>query len=330
MTQHFSAWIVILVFVLCTGGVGAEESLRLENGRIGLSFDPKTGTLTALENKLTAETYQIRGDECDIDAVEFHAAFADLKLVSLDRQGDAVTARYEGKGMTVEAIYTLHGENHFAEKQLTLASDRKYGLKKVVVSRPTFSAAGLRIVDYRPLGECTFFGRTAKGGFFTGMEVSFDDSSGKGQRSRPAVLAESEGGGGREDGCDPVYFGVYRRGPHDVEQAGLPLRSESDAMVAMTSTILGPSRFGLSPWVNGWCSEMHQTDYTHQALGQRRGTKNSTRPVKQNALASDLKALEVIAQCGIDWFGDGHPWGGSAADNEHPGAERSVRTVARE
>jgi hypothetical protein len=170
MPQRLLAWIVLLGAIPAPGSVGAQEPLRLENGRIGLSFDRKTGVLAAIDNKLTAETYQIRGDEWDIDAVESHVAFADLKLLSLDRRDDAVTARYEGKGMTVEAAYTLRGENHFAEKRVTLASERKNGFKKVVVSRPAFSAAGLRIVDYRPLAMCTFFGRTAKGGFFTGLE----------------------------------------------------------------------------------------------------------------------------------------------------------------
>ena len=51
--------------------------------------------------------------------------------------------------------------------------------------------------------------------------------------------------------CEPAYFGVYRRGPNDGngQNAELPLRSESDALVAMTSVILGPPRFGLVPMV---------------------------------------------------------------------------------
>jgi hypothetical protein len=67
MTQRFPLWIVLLCIVLASCRVEAQEPLRLENGRMGLSFDRKTGTLTAIENKLTGETYQIRGDECDID-----------------------------------------------------------------------------------------------------------------------------------------------------------------------------------------------------------------------------------------------------------------------
>jgi hypothetical protein len=309
MTQRFSAWIVLLGFVLASGNAWAEEALRLENGRIGLSFDRKTGTLQAIDNKLTGETYQIRGDECNIAAVEFNAAFPDLKLVSLDRQGDAVTARYQGKGLTVEATYTLRGENQFAEKRLTLACEHKYGLKTVVVSRPTFSASDLRIVDYRPLAMCTFFGRTPKGGFFTGMELPFDASSVKGNEVVLQFAPSLKVAAGEKVACEQVYFGVYRRGSRDAEQAGLPLQSESDAMVAMTTAILGPPRFGLVPMANGWCSEMHQTDYTQQAFANNE-LKELDAAGQRAVEESDLKALDVMAQCGIDYYSDSHPWGG--------------------
>jgi hypothetical protein len=309
MALRLPACIIILGFLLVPGNVRAQESLRLENAQIGLTFEAKTGTLTAIDNKLTGETYQIRGDEYDIDAVEFHAAFADLKLVSLTRQGKAVTARYGGKGITVEAVYTLGGENQFAEKRLTIACERNYGLKKVVVSRPAFTAPDLRIVDYRPLAICTFFGRTANGGFFTGTEVPFDASSVKDnevllQFSPSLKIAANE-----KMTCEPVYFGVYRRGPHDAEQPGLPLRSESDAMVAMTSAILGPPRFGLVPAINGWCSEMHQCDYPMQPLDNCQ-TKPLDEAGQRAVEAADLKALDVIAQCGIDWYGTAQAWNG--------------------
>jgi len=61
-----------------------------------------------------------------------------------------------------------------------------YGLKKVTVSRPTFSCPGLQMVPYRypKFGhapgrepESTFFGRTVKGGLLTGLEYSYDSSA---------------------------------------------------------------------------------------------------------------------------------------------------------
>jgi hypothetical protein len=312
MTQRFPVWIVLAGAVLVSGTLRAQEPLHLENGRIGLSFDRKIGALTAIENKLTGETYQVRGDECSIDAVEFRVAPADLRLVSMDRQDNAVTVRLQGQGMTVTATYTLHGDCHFAEKRLTLVCDRKYGLKQVVVSRPAFAATGLRIVEYRALATRTFFGRTAKGGFFTGLEVPFDDSSIKATEVVLQFAPSLKVPEGEQFACEPVFFGVYRRGSRDVEQAGLPLQSESDAMVAMTSTILGPPRFGLLPMINGWCSEMHQSDYTHQPYAN--GDLMPLDAAGQRAAEqSDLKALDVIAQCGIDWYGSSQAWSGAVA-----------------
>jgi len=91
-----------------------------------------------------------------------------------------------------------------------------------------------------------------------------------------------------------AYFGVYRRGPNDGDQpkAELPLRSESDAMVAMTSAILGPPRFGFAPMACGWHSEMEHGPYTEQSV------------------VGDMKSLDFLASCGIDFVSDGHPWGG--------------------
>ena len=80
----------------------AEEALVLENDRLALRFDRKTGTLTALENKLTEETYKISGDEFAVEAVEFRLDRANAGLTSLELQGETVKAQYQGGGMTID------------------------------------------------------------------------------------------------------------------------------------------------------------------------------------------------------------------------------------
>ncbi len=71
------------------------------------------------------------------------------------------------------------------------------------MSRPPFSDPKQKIVEYRhpkyerkPGDEpnCPIFGRTAKGGFFTGLEIPFDDSSVNGN-------------------CVTLNFAAGRRGP---------------------------------------------------------------------------------------------------------------------
>ncbi|MFH1919053.1 MAG: hypothetical protein ABIP48_04080 [Planctomycetota bacterium] len=290
------------VALLQPSPVKAEESLVLENDRVALRFDRDTGTLTALENKLAKETYSISKDEFAVEAGEFRLDFPDARLTSLELQGEALLVQYQGAGMTVEVSYALGKENHFAEKRMILTSNRNYGLKKVILSQPSFSAADLRIVEYRypkfgrtPGTEptCTFFGRTPKGGFFTGVEEPFDASTVSGNQVVLEYAPSLKVSAGEKLECEPVYFGVYQRSAGEQEEENLPLRSESDAMVAMTSTILGPPRHGLVPMACGWHCEMEHGTYASEAV-----------------VDGDIQSLDFLAECGIDWLSDCHPWGG--------------------
>jgi hypothetical protein len=147
------------------------------------------------------------------------------------------------------------------------------------------------------------------------VEVPFDASSLDGRQVTLCYAPSLKVAAGERLACEPAYFGVYRRDPGDVEQRGpafrgpgravaagevqqgeeLPLRSESDAMVAMTSAILGPFRFGLVPMACGWHCEMQHGAYTEQSV------------------AEDMKSLDFLAECGIDWVSDSHLWGGETA-----------------
>jgi hypothetical protein len=278
------------------------QSVALQNEQLGLVFDRNTCTLRAIENRLTGETYRVHGDEFDVEAVQFHTGFADAKLVGMAVEEKTLTANYQSNDLTIQARYTLRG--HFAEKELTLQGGRNYGLKKLIVSRPTFSGPQLQIVAYRypkfgrQPGEepdCTFFGRTVKGGFFTGLELPFSASTVNGNEVALGFAPSLKMAAGEKLVCEPAYFGVYRRGQHDKETAGYALASESAAMVAMTSAILGTPRFGLVPMACGWHSEMEHGPYTDPSV------------------AGDMKSLDFLASCGIDWVSDSHPWGGEIA-----------------
>ena len=303
MRKHLIATTVgfAALVLLGTSARGAEKPLALENSRLGLSFDRKTGTLAAVENKLTGEVYRINGDEFCIEAVKSRLDSHSATLKSLQLQSNVLQAQYQGGGMTVDVTYSLGKENHFAEKRMVITCDRNYGLKKVTTSRPSFPAADLRIVAYRypkfgrkPGQEptCTYFGRTPKGGFFAGVEEPFDASSLKENEVVLAYAPSLKVAAGEKLACEPVYFGVYQRSAGDREEENLPLRSESDAMVAMISTILGPPRHGLVPMACGWHSEMEHGTYTEQSV------------------EGDMKSLDFLAACGIDWVSDSHPWGG--------------------
>jgi hypothetical protein len=296
--------ILSLAWLAASAPVRAQAELVLENSRVGLSFDRTTGTLAVIQNRLTGESYQVSGDKFALEAVEFRLDFADARLTSLKQQGGTLSAQYKGGGTTIHVTYTLVPGGHFAEKRIAVTCNRPFGLKKMVLSRPTFSAADLRLISYRfpkfrrKPGEepnCAFFGRTPKGGFFAGVEVPFDGSSLSGPQITLCYSPSLKVAAGEELVSEPAYFGVYSRQARDQEESDLPLQSESDAMVAMTSAILGPPRFGLVPMVNGWHSEMEHRTYT------------------ESSVAGDMKSLDFVAECGFDWIGDSHPWGGETA-----------------
>ncbi|NUQ63429.1 MAG: hypothetical protein HUU20_13200 [Pirellulales bacterium] len=298
----------------------AAEPLHLENATLVLSFDAASAALTAVENKLTGETYHVSADECAAEAVEFAVDFAKLKATAVNLAGDTLTAHYESEAMNARVAWWLCSSHRFAEKRLTLTARRDCGLKKVVLSRPTFSIPGLQLVCYRypqfgrqPGQEpiSTFFGRTAKGGFFTGVQMPFDASSLIDRELTLAYAPSLKVKAGETLVCEPVYLGVYRRraaddsppahppirSPHGQPQPAtaevIPLPSESEAMVTMTSAILGPPRHDLVPMACGWHCEMEHDTY-----------------VDEKAVEAEMRSLDFLAECGIDWLSDSHPWGG--------------------
>ena len=304
MSKHLLAWIgCVAVFGLSeTPCLAAKGPLVLENNRLGLSFDPDTGTLVRLHNKLTGESYAVADDTLAVDAIEFRTGLSGLRLVSCELRRESLRVRYEGGGVSLVVIYSLGQDRQFAEKHVTITSNRNYRLRKVILSQPSFSGPDLRIVRYRypkfgrKPGEepiSTYFGRTPKGGLFAGVEVPFDASCATGRQVVFAYAPSLKVAAGERLECEPVYFGVYRRTPADREEKDLPLASESEAMVAMTSAILGPPRFGLVPMACGWHCEMEHGAYASEA-----------------AVEGDMKSLDVVAECGIDWISDCHPWAG--------------------
>ena len=112
--------------------------------------------------------------------------------------------------------------------------------------------AALDLVRYPHPKMVTWFGRSARGGIFIGLEKPFDSATlDKGVptlsyfaslKMRPDVEIRTEA----------VYLGAYKRIRGDEARPGFPLQSESYAMVAMTGAVLGPLRHGFVPMACGW------------------------------------------------------------------------------
>ena len=123
--------------------------------------------------------------------------------------------------------------------------------------------------------------------------MSFDTSATKGHEVVLGYSPSMKVKANEEVACEPVYLGVHRRGPHDVGKKDLPLPSESDAMVAMTSALLPPQNRQIGPVLCSWWSEVSHAPY---------GTMKDVEHRRQ--------CIDLALDCGIDIMGDAHTWSG--------------------
>lgn len=287
--------LIAATVMLAASLAGAASNACLENNSVAACFDPSTGLLVRLVNKLSGETVAIRERGFRIEAVEFSVSPENSGLQSCEKTSpDRMRCLYASGPRTVTHTYTLR--NHFLEKTLTVQSPSAFGWKSVVPAIYDLRGAKLDVIRYPHQRMATYFGRARKGGIFLGLEKSFESSTlhnGVLSLSYPVSLKV---GANQAIATEPVYLGVYKLAPGDQARPGLPLQSESDAMVAMTSALLGPPRHDLVPMACGWWSEMEHNTYKDQA-----------------AVEADLRSIDFLREVGIDWLSDNHPWGGETA-----------------
>jgi len=301
----------------------SSELLRgptLQNDLLRLDFDGETGLLVAFHNKLTKESWDVRGDSFRVDALGFTLTPENMSLQSLRQTSPQVMeATYRAHGRTVSVAYQLAPKNHFAEKRITLNSSSAFGLKNLVVGTYAFAGTKLELIRYTWLQNAAYFGRSEKGGFFLGVELPFDGSSLSADGVVTLGYAPSLNVAADQPlVCEPVYLGVYAKEPDDAEQTPLalaasqmadvyykkefgdtapthfPLRSEWQAMAAMTSAILGPPRERLAPIMDGWESEMTYAPYET--------------PVD---VQGEMRSIDFAAECGMGYVASGAIWGGA-------------------
>ena len=273
-------------------------AVTLDNDLLDAKFDTKTGSLIQLTNKLTDQTMDVGGDEFQIEATEFTLAQKDATLISLVKQSDEqLQATYRAEGRKIIATWRLGKNRHFLEKRIVVNSSSPFGFRKLVISRPVFAGVPLELARYRHMQTLTYFGRCPQGGVFLGVELAFDSSSLDARNM--VTLGYAPGLKVKADEtivCEPVYLGVYRRQDNEQVRKGLPLASESEAMVAMTSAILSPPHRRLGPLMCGWWSETFREPY--QTL---KDTEH------------DMRSIDFCQECGIDIISDGRVWSGETS-----------------
>ena len=273
-------------------------AVTLESDLIGAKFDSETGSLIQLTNKLTDQTLNVWGDQFRIETSRFTFAQQDASQVTLVKKSDEqFQATYEADGHRVVATWQLGAGRHFLRKQLVFSSSAPFGFRNLVISNPGFSGVPLEFAPYRHLKSVTYFGRCRQGGIFLGVELAFDHSCLDARNMvslgyAPKLKVEAD----QEIVCEPAYFGVYRKLEEEEEKeekGGLPLASESEAMVAMTSAILPPNHRRLGPLMCGWWSETFRQPYR---------TPEDAR--------HDMRSIDFCKECGIDVISDGRTWSG--------------------
>ncbi|MGI8966753.1 MAG: hypothetical protein ACR2H1_11795 [Limisphaerales bacterium] len=166
---------------------------KLESDSLSVRFDSNTGGISHLKNKLTGEEWKIRPDDFQVKAGEFVLNSQSARLLSLKRKApDSVEAIYSGNGWRVVTTYRLGRTNNFLEKHLTVQSPTAFAWKEVQVSRISFPDGDLHWQKYPHQKTATFFGRTARGGLFLGVEKPFDTSTVEGN-GHAGLCSKSQG-----------------------------------------------------------------------------------------------------------------------------------------
>jgi len=335
----------------------------LQNAALRLDFDRNIGGLTAITNKLTGETCAVTGDAFAVETTSFRRAQAAMRQMAWSATAEAVTARYGDADIEIEVAYELRPGDHFFQKRMAVTFAAAGGVTQITLSRPVFAAAGLEIVCYRhpdfdwvteyveakhgwglrrPEGSepaRTFFGRTAAGGFFTGVEMAYDSSRRENISLALDYAPNLKVKVGERLECEALYFGVYRRDGRDARVAewlpipaaqvvGKDAHSGFDGAAAAGLSVPGgakktaavPATAKVSPLPS---ESAAMTSMTAAILGPPRhglmafacGWHSQMEQDSYDTeakIAGDLQSLESLAACGLDGVSDCHPWGGES------------------
>lgn len=343
----------------CHAAVSASE-LVLANKNFSLAVHEKTGAMIRLENKLTDEVYSITGNEFAVKTVEWEVDFSDAKLASLTQERSKITARYEHPKLDIEIAYVLGYRHAFVERKMQMTFKEACGLKQVVVSRHSFSANGLQMACYRypnfdivaamvkswhgwdfkrPANSepCrTFFGRTDKGGFFTGVEMPYDASTANENTVTLCYAPSLKIASGQKLNGETMYLGVYGRSQQDGREdnswqavQSLWLTPKKEGFDGTLLTGAGGKGAGAKKEINVPKPDIMPLASEYQAISAmvtsvfgppRHGLKayacgyHSQMQLdgydSEEELQADMKALELFKHCGLDGFSESAPWGG--------------------
>lgn len=365
-----AVWLLGLAWSLMAPSSGRAIDV-LQNDELSLAFERTTAALQTIENKRAGEAYRFDGDEFAVTFDTETVRTRDMTAAEPVFTASEACFRFTHPLLTIELRYVLLPGQHFAERRMALTFAKDMALRHVTLGTPTCSTPDVAMVCYRhpdfdlltayvkakhgfelrrPANSepsRTFFGRTDKGGFFTGIAMPYDDSTLDQQTMRLGFAPNLKVAAGERFECEPVYLGVYRRSTQDANAASLNTLDSFIARVNGKGGFNGAAAAGLTGQPekhNGPPTQSRVLPLPSEAAAMvamastilgppRHGVRafacgwhsqfQQADYASDDDLAGDLQSLEFLKACGLDGVTDSHPWGGETAqmrdlrDNDH-------------
>jgi len=335
--------LVVLAWLGCACGqtaVGNETdaaaTIVLENARVAVTVDERTGAICAIRDKQLGVAYQQEGLGWQIltDRGEFRAQ----RAARLDRTDDGLVLRFDAKDFAVALHYHLGPQDAFMEKWLQIeARDGKpYFLKSVVLEDMTTKAfSDIHFHDDQTIWHCpiNLFLRSEKGGCFAGIEYPYWDLKQKGKEGfRLGYTPNYQAAAGETNVSEKYFIGVYRKeGIHRVSQGPYPGRGRY-RFASFTGTGLGqhfkggkvpPEVTDVPPETLDWGEVWAMQEFMRHVLPDDLPLPEKGYWVWQNGWWARLwvpknETLDLLKQAGIHDVATAHMWYGRVKHPYHP------------
>ena len=152
-----------------------EKLIALSNQNLTVTIDTSGGQITALHNKWTGEHHQLESVEFAIVSDHGTQTADRMVVTGIEHKADSLAVTLEGGGYHVQIHYLL-GEA-WIEKWISLTSNTPLMLKRIVLGNRKYTPAFREIYahsDHTAYSvPINWFLRSAKGGWYTGIEFPF-------------------------------------------------------------------------------------------------------------------------------------------------------------
>lgn len=213
----------------------AAQPLILENPRIAVEIDRRTGSLSPIRDKDLDVTYSMSG--IGFEVVTTKGVLRSEKALAVSAKAGHVELRFAGNGLDITLHYRLGAKDKFVEKWLAIkASDGKpFFLKSVALEDMTTKAfSEIHFHDDQTIWHCpiNLFLRSRKGGCFAGLEYPYWELKQKGKEGfRLGYQPNYQVAKGEVNISEKYFIGVYRKeGIHRISQGPYPGRGRSPLM----------------------------------------------------------------------------------------------------